>query len=108
MLLNNVKLKEKCVRDLNSHFSNKYGSSFGGNCTKNAQYMCNIIETCQLSILDGDDRLCNGPKYSFHVEGVGTSYIDHCAVTNNLKECIRSCLMIDDCHSSLVVEVLST
>jgi hypothetical protein len=42
-------------------------------------------------IVDGDSSYCKGPNYTFYVDGVGCSYIDHCIVSKTLLPSINEC-----------------
>jgi hypothetical protein len=37
-----------------------------------------LLEACDLKVYDLDNKVCSGPNYSFHSEGVCKSYIDQC------------------------------
>ena len=50
----------------------------------------------KLKVNDIDSKMCNGPCQTFHVEGVGTSYIDHC-ITSAIVGCtIVECDIVDE------------
>ena len=85
------------VGDFNCHFSSKYGNRFWGKNSPNARICNRMVDVCDLSILDGDDKYCNGPTYTFHVDGVGTSYVDHCMVSSMLTNYISECVIHNDC-----------
>ncbi len=87
-------LKEKghiiVIGDTNCHFGKEYGIRCAGETTTNAKIMYDMACNHQLSIVD-TTGICTGPKYSFHVDGVGTSYVDHCATSNGLLPYISKC-----------------
>ena len=82
--------------DLNCHFGSDIASlRTWGKTTANArkfQYVCNRQS---LSIADLDAS-CKGPNYTFHVEGVGMSYIDHCVVSEAFRNRILCCRVLPD------------
>ena len=98
------------IGDTNCHFGADVGERFSGRSTKNAAYLLNAIDMCGLDILDSMYDMCKGPNYTFNVEGVGSSYIDHC-FTSSLVTCISSCQILEDCilntsdHLPLIVVV---
>ena len=87
------------IGDWNCQFSNEHGSRFNSNITNNGRLMASCIYRNNLSIVDGLD-LCSGPLYTYQVEGVGQSYIDHIAVSEGLVGHILKCAVIDDCVSN--------
>ena len=68
--------------DMNCNFGVDVGERFIGRRTKNAKSLLQIIDSTGLEIIDSSNDKCSGPCYTFHVEGVGTSYIDHCLATS--------------------------
>ena len=60
------------IGDTNCHFGKDIHSRFGGQSTQNAKKMMQSITSCNMQIIDGQ-RICSGPNYTFHVDGVGTS-----------------------------------
>ena len=54
---------------------------------------------------------CMGPNYTFCVEGVGKSYIDHCVVSGGMANYVSHCEVLHDTvqntsdHLPLVVHV---
>ena len=76
--------------DMNSHFGDGMGSRCWGSTTANGKKMYDLICKQNLNIVD-ITALCNGPSYTFHVDGVGTSYIDHCAISSDLLQCVTCC-----------------
>ena len=89
------------IGDTNCHFGTEYGNRGWGKTTKNAKSLMNLVEACDLKLYDLDDAFCSGPNYSFHVERVGTSYIDHCIVSQMLMCNITECKVIDEDHLNM-------
>jgi hypothetical protein len=48
-----------------------------------------------LNIVDKGD-LCTGPRYTFFVEGVGESYVDHIILSAPLLSLIKDCSVLED------------
>lgn len=46
-------------------------------------------------ILDLDDN-CKGPNFTYFVQGVGCSYIDHILISNSIKHLVKGCEVIHD------------
>ena len=78
--------------DMNCHFGSELGNRFNGRSSRNAKLMYDILNVCNLDIVDSNSPLCTGPNHTFKVEGIGSSYVDHCIassfVTANVKKCI--------------------
>ena len=97
-------LIEKCkltgeviiMGDLNSHFGPEIGNRFYGKTTKNAKLLNHLINNSELEILDKDHDRCSGPCYTFYVDGVGKSYVDHCIATRLMDLKMHSCCVIED------------
>ena len=88
------------VGDYNCHFGEEHGIRFGGQTTKDAKTLGKMIDRCSLNIIDKDSR-CSGPNYTFYVEGIGMSYIDHVLATPVCSEVIKNCSIIpDSCDNS--------
>ncbi len=86
---------EVCIiGDFNCHFSAETGDRFWGKDSRNSKALKEVLSNCYMYVIDGDMNICNGPDYTFYVEGVGKSYIDHCATTMLLKEYIHDCVII--------------
>jgi len=81
--------------DFNCHFGSEMGPRAWGKTTHNAHKLKCMIDRQSLSIMDLD-VMCSGPSYTFHVDGVGTSYIDHCLVSNTLHGNIIACQVLHD------------
>ena len=89
------------VGDTNCHFGKEVGNRCWGKSTKNAKRLMKIVQACQLTIVDIDDEVCTGPNHTFHVDGVGTSYIDHCIVSKNVQGSIMECCVLDEDHLNM-------
>ena len=68
------------IGDMNCHFGDECGSRCWGKSTRNANTLMKIFDRCDLKVIDLDGDVCTGPNFTFHVDGVGTSYIDHCVI----------------------------
>jgi hypothetical protein len=56
-----------------------------------------MINRQSLVIVDGNDKLCSGPCYTFNCDNVGQSYIDHVIVSNIIALNIAHSQVLDDC-----------
>ena len=83
------------IGDFNCHFGNEYGIRGWGISTRNAVKLGGAVSRKYLKIIDLDVK-SNGPRYTFHVDGVGTSYIDHCIISNNLIDNVVECSILPD------------
>ncbi len=68
------------IGDTNSHFGSEVGYRCWGQTTCNARKLLTCCNNHRLKIV-GIGEKGEGPEYTFHVEGVGSSYIDHCIVS---------------------------
>ena len=84
------------VGDMNCHFGEQHGNRFSGNSTRNAKLLHTMIDGSGLEVIDGDGELCSGPSYTFHVEGIGQSYIDHCITSESVKMHTQACKVLSD------------
>ena len=84
------------IGDFNCHFGPEHGSRFWGKATQHAKSVINMIDRHGLCIIDGDKTMCEGPNYTFNVDGVGCSYIDHCIVSQTLLTHILHCQILPD------------
>ena len=84
------------IGDINCHFGTDIDSRFWGKSTPNAKKMLQEIYKQNLAVVDGQ-HMCDGPNYTFHVEGVGTSYVDHCIASPGALSCINKCSVLEDC-----------
>ena len=81
--------------DFNCHFGSGNGPRAWGVTTRNAAKLIKVINRKSLYAADLES-LSSGPTYTFHVSGVGTSYIDHCVISKRLSCNIVKCAVIDD------------
>ena len=86
--------------DMNAHFGADMGSRCWGSTTGNGKKFYDLTCKQNLNIVD-IAAVCNGPSYTFHVDGVGTSYIDHCAISINLLQCVTRCKVHQEHHCNL-------
>ena len=83
--------------DYNCHFGEEIGKRFWGTTTPNAKQFYKMLKRNSMCVVDKDNEICYGPKYSFHVDGVGETYIDHIAVSLTLLDSIQECCVLEDC-----------
>ena len=83
------------IGDTNCHFGGGIYPRFSGKTTPNAQKLLRIIYKHNMQIVDGDGR-SSGPHYTFAVEGVGQSYIDHCICSNKIAHQISTCCIFEE------------
>ena len=84
------------IGDTNCNFGRNIGHRFSGISTGNANYFKHVIDQCELDIVDGME-LCQGARYSFHVDGIGTSYVDHCVTSKLVTANTINCEVLEDC-----------
>jgi len=89
------------IGDTNCHFGREIGNRGWGKTTKNAKTMIGMIEACNLILYDLDDAHCKGPTYTFNVDGVGSSYIDHCIISPMLTSSIVDCRVLEEHHLNM-------
>ena len=88
------------IGDYNCHYGPEYGPRCWGETTRNASYLYRVLSRHNCTLVD-TGTTCEGPNYTFHVDGVGTSYIDHCAVTYGLVDSVTEvCVLPDDIHNT--------
>ena len=63
--------------------------------TSNASKLKLLTERQSRSIIDLQP-ICIGPVYTFHVDRVGTSYIDHCIASYRLIDKVISCQVLEE------------
>jgi hypothetical protein len=83
------------IGDINCHFGPDIGVRFTGKSTPHAKQFLKMVNRKQLCILD-KDNICTGPTYSFYVEGVGESYVDHVIVSTPVAPSVIDCTMHAD------------
>jgi len=89
------------VGDVNCHFGKECGNRCWGKSTRNAKQLMRMVKSCNLEIIDLDDNICTGPSYTFHVDGIGTSYIDHCIVSENIQCNVLECFVLEEDHFNM-------
>ena len=105
-----VKGEVLIIGDLNCHFGAENGSRFWGSSTPNAKKMLQWIVNSNMVIIDAEEHV-KGPNYTFNVEGVGRSYIDHCVGSSHISSLVKSCEVCNDCilntsdHLPIKVEI---
>lgn len=102
------------IGDTNCHFGDEYGDRCWGKTTANGKMLMQMITRHDMKVLDICSDYCSGPTYTFNVEGVGKSYIDHCIISS-LVECnVVKCEVIDDScnnmsdHLPIIVKINAT
>ena len=85
------------IGDTNCHFSADEGNRFSGVTTPNAKCLLKCLKQQMMKIIDGNDIVCKGPNYTFYVEGIGSSYVDHVIGTEIVSANVISCEVLDDC-----------
>ncbi len=83
------------IGDTNCNFGSDVTTRFTGVTTRNAKSLLEMIKLYDLEIFDGCD-ICRGPMYTFEVEGVGSSYIDHCLGSMAVWDRVIKCEIIAD------------
>lgn len=81
--------------DTNCHLGPEAGCRGWGESTNNAKLLLNMAERQSLHVQDLGET-CKGPNYTFSVNNVPTSYIDHCLVSVGIIKDIPSCEIIAD------------
>ncbi len=98
------------IGDTNTRFGSEVGYRGWGQTTCNARKLLTCCNNHRLKIVDIGEK-GEGPEYTFHVEGVGSSYIDHCIVSERLEESITRCQVDYDSmsntsdHLSIAIEI---
>ena len=88
------------IGDTNCHFGQDIGERFYGKTTRNAKSLYTVINAANLVILDSNRSSCKGPTYTFNVDNVGRSYIDHCFVSH-LISLNAKCTILDEDVSNM-------
>ena len=81
--------------DMNCHYSFDVGPRGWGKTTAQAKLLLQAAKRNGLVFADLQ-AVCTGPMFTYDVEGVGRSYIDHCLVNRRLYNQIQKCYVIDD------------
>ena len=82
--------------DLNCHFGSECGPRGWGKTTAHARALHKVLARHGLTIVDLQNK-CTGPNFTYHVPGIGKSYIDHCVISETLCKTVIKCNIIDDC-----------
>ncbi len=85
------------IGDFNCHFGEQVGNRFWGKTTPNAAKCKKLIDANDMCIIDSQTSHCNGPGYTFYVEGVGKSYVDHCVMSSYAQASVTDCIIMEDC-----------
>ena len=97
------------IGDTNCHFGNEVGDRCWGKSTPNAKMLLNVTRSHGLKIIDTFSDLCTGPCYTFNVDNVGRSYIDHCIISDfvllNVKECKIFDEEVNNCSDHLPIMI---
>ena len=84
------------IGDFNCHFGWEYSTRFWGETTRHGQWLMSMVNRQGMHVVDGERNICHGPNYTFNVDGVGCSYIDHCLSTPALLSHIKDCRIMAD------------
>lgn len=84
------------IGDFNCHIGWEYSERFWGETTKHGLWLMDMVNRQGMNVVDSDSNVCHGPNYTFNVDGVGCSYIDHCLSTPSLLSHIKDCRIIAD------------
>lgn len=83
------------IGDVNCHFGGNIGPRGWGKTSPNGKKLINFMNRSNLKILDLND-MCKGPNYTYYVEGVGCSYIDHCIGSPLIASMLNDCIVAHD------------
>ena len=83
------------IGDMNCHFGEEVGNRFWGQTTRNAKCLLNVVNANDMVIIDGDNNMCSGPKYTYTVHSIGKTYIDHCITSKNIA-LLTNCMVVED------------
>ena len=98
------------IGDLNCHFGEGVDVRCWGQSTANAHKLLRTCINNNCDIVDIGNK-GSGPTYTFYVEGIGKSYIDHCIMSKFLAEKVSKCEVQEDSiintsdHLSIRVEI---
>ena len=81
--------------DFNCHFGNEAGPRGWGKTSPQGNKLTKLVRRLNLAICDMFD-CCTGPNYSYYVEGVGMSYIDHVIASPLMFQMMTTCLVEPD------------
>ena len=82
------------IGDMNIHVGSQYGIRGWGVTTQNSHAFMRAIHRCDMNLVDIGYK-GSGPTYTYHSTR-GSSYIDHCAISNNAQHVISKCEVLDD------------
>ena len=82
--------------DTNCHLGAEVGPRGWGDTTQNAKKLVNMMKRSSLTPVDMLSA-CSGPNYTYYVEHIGRSYIDHIIISCTLHSAIKSCNVFPDC-----------
>jgi hypothetical protein len=83
------------IGDTNCHFGTEVGPRYSGKTTYNAKQFLKMTSRNDLHIADRCAP-CTGPSYTFFVEGVGESYVDHVIISSPLVALVEDCKVMED------------
>ncbi len=82
--------------DLNAHFGPDAGIRCWGKTTVNGGKFLDFSRRNELSIVDIEEG-ATGPVHTFANDMGGSSYIDHCVVTSEVRTNVHRCWVFQDC-----------
>lgn len=84
--------------DINAHFGCEFGGRGWGTTSHNGHEFSRLVDRNELCIIDITDK-AYGPVYTFQsrTRHAGISYIDHCVVSDNVKDSVLKVCVYDDC-----------
>ncbi len=83
------------IGDTNCHFCTEVDVRCWGQTTVNARHLLRTCDNHRLKIVDISIK-SESPTYTFYVEGVGKSYIDHVIVSDSIQENVHRCQVHHD------------
>jgi len=83
------------IGDTNCHYGSEFSSRCWGTTTPNANYLLNMIHRRDMNIIDLETNV-TGPSYTFYVEGIGQSYIDHCIIDCKITNHVQNVSIMPD------------
>jgi hypothetical protein len=98
---NNAECEIVVIGDFNCHLGPEVGNRFWGKTSLHGISVVGMADRLGLRILDSDYSTCTGPNYSFYVDGVGCSYIDHCLISKSLLSKVNGCAVLEETLENL-------
>ena len=98
------------IGDMNCHFGPNVGTRGWGKTSRQGYNLLRLADQQSLTIIDMQE-MCTGPCYTYHVEGVGESYIDHCLISKTGVSQVKEVFINMDCilntsdHLALTLKV---